>query len=78
MTATDSSAFPTSALDGGMGFLSAFNRYGLPGVVIGAQFIIISGLIWVMVTTLQANTKAITEFTGVVRDMKETIKEIRQ
>lgn len=69
MEATESSSFPIN------GVLSTFNRHGLPGVVIGAQFIIICGLIWVVVTALQANTQAMTEFTGVVREMKETIKE---
>lgn len=58
-------------------FLTSFNRYGLPGAVIGAQFLIIVGLIYVVVTALEANTKAMTEFTGVLRDMKETIKELR-
>lgn len=57
------------------GAMASFNRYGLPGVVIGTQFVIITGLIYVVVTALQANTKAMTEFTGVLRDMRETMRE---
>lgn len=69
---SDSSSFPLN----GNGLLPAFNKHGLPGAVIGAQFVIIAGLIYIVVTALQANTKAMTEFTGAVHEMNKTIERI--
>jgi hypothetical protein len=57
------------------GVFSGFNRYGLPGAVIGAQFLIIGALLYVMVTALQQNTKAMSEMTGAVNRLTETIKD---
>lgn len=57
------------------GTLQQFNRYGLPGLVIGSQFLIIVALMYVVVTTLQANTKAMTEITEAVGRLTETIRD---
>jgi hypothetical protein len=59
------------------GTLAQFNKYGLPGLVIGFQFLIIIGLIYVVVTALQGNTKAMTEITEALGRLTETIKERR-
>lgn len=57
--------------------LEVFNKHGLPGLVIAVQFLLIGCLVYVVVTALQSNTKAMTEFTGAVREMKDTIKDQR-
>lgn len=76
MSATDSSMIPLSQANG---FLASFNRYGLPGVVIGAQFLIIVGLIYVLVYTaipaLQASTQAVANMTNAVNTLTQTIRD---
>lgn len=75
MSATETTSIPKEAA----GFMAAFNRYGLPGVVIGAQFLIIVGLIYVLVNVtipaLQASTQAMTGMTGAVNTLTQTIRE---
>lgn len=60
-------------------FMAGFNKYGLPGVVIGAQFLIIVGLIYVLVyvaiPALQASTQAMANMTNAVNTLTQTIKE---
>lgn len=81
MNGSDSSALPMSAVQGANGFMAGFNKYGLPGVVIGAQFLIIIGLIYVLVylaiPALQASTKAVAEMTNAVNNLTLTIRHSR-
>lgn len=80
-SATDSTTIPMSAIQGANGLMAGFNRYGLPGVVIGAQFLIIVGLIYVMVQiaipALQASTSAMANMTNAVNTLTQTIRDAR-
>jgi hypothetical protein len=59
--------------------MASFNRYGLPGLVIGTQFVLIVGLIYVLVNVaipaLQASTRAMAEMTSAVTRLTETIRD---
>ncbi len=61
------------------GSMQQFNRYGLPGLVIGTQFVLIVGLIYVLVNVaipaLQASTRAMAEMTSAVTRLTETIRD---
>ena len=78
---SDTSAYPSSVVNNGVGLLAAFNRYGLPGLVIGMLFILNLGLMYTVLFTvipsLQASTKAITEITIAVGQLSQTIKEVK-
>ena len=65
MNGSDSSAIP---LNQAAGFMAGFNRYGLPGMVIGALFLIIGYLLYVNTAVIQANTRAMTEMTQLIRE----------
>lgn len=55
--------------------MEKFDKYGLPGTVIGAQYILIAALLYVVVTALSASTKATTEMIGAVNRLTEIVKE---
>lgn len=60
------------------GVLASFNRYGLPGLVIGAQFLIISALLYVGITALQSNTKAMTAAEGAMSAHTKAVDALTQ
>jgi hypothetical protein len=57
--------------------MAGFNKYGLPGAVIGSQFLIIAAMLYFVLTTFQANIKAMTEMTVAVNSLKEAMKECK-
>lgn len=57
--------------------LQQFNRYGLPGLVIGALLLIIVGMLYVGVGFMRDTTKAITEMTGALHELTQTIRDKR-
>ena len=71
-TETETTPLPMSAVNG---YMASFNRYGLPGVVIGAQFFIIVVMLYFVLTTFQANIKAMTEMTAALGQLTSTIRE---
>jgi hypothetical protein len=78
---SESSVYPSSVLNGGAGILATFNRYGLPGLVIGMLFILnlclMYTILFTVIPTLQGSTKAITEITSAVTQLSETIKDAK-
>ena len=60
------------------GTLQQFNRYGLPGLVIGVQFLIIAGILYFVLTVFQNNIRAMTEMTGALRELKTQIQDCRE
>jgi hypothetical protein len=59
------------------GTLQQFNRYGLPGLVIGAQFLIIAGMMYFGIGFVRDATRAMTEMTGAMRDLTQTIRNAK-
>jgi hypothetical protein len=59
-------------------FLGSFHRYGLPGVVIGIQFLIIAYQLHVSTQTNVQITKAMVETTAALIQVKDAIKEIKE
>lgn len=57
--------------------LQQFNRYGLPGLVIGALLLIIVGMMYFGIGFMRDTTKAITEMTGALHELTQTIRETR-
>lgn len=57
--------------------MAGFNKYGLPGAVIGAQFLIIVVMLYFTLTVFMANIKAMTEMTGALNSLTQSIREIR-
>ena len=55
--------------------LDSFSRHGLPGLVIGAQFIIIAALLWFGLGTVKDATKAMADTTAALHELSQTIKE---
>jgi hypothetical protein len=66
-------------LDGPVsGTLQQFNRYGLPGLVIGAQFLIIVGLLWFGLGAIKEATIAMAQMTGAVHELTQTIRDMKK
>lgn len=57
--------------------MAGFNKYGLPGAVIGAQFLIIVVMLYFTLTVFMANIKAMTEMTGALNSLTQSIKDNR-
>ncbi len=56
------------------GTLQQFNRYGLPGLVIGAQFLIIVGMMYFGIGFVRDATQAMADMTGAMRELTQTIR----
>lgn len=57
--------------------LAGFNRYGLPGLVIGAQFLIIAGLLYFGIGALRDATRAMADMTGAMNQLSQTLRDKR-
>ncbi len=68
--ATETEMYPQA-----QNLMAGFNRHGLPGVVIGAQFMVIIVMLYFTLTIFQANIKAMVEMTGALNRLTESIKD---
>jgi len=67
-----------AATDNMSGFLAAFNRYGFPGIVTGAMFLLVAAILYwcanTMIPVLQATTKAVIEVTAALNKLTEEVR----
>lgn len=59
------------------GTLQQFNRYGLPGLVIGALLAIIVAMLYFGMGFMRDTTKAVTEMTSAMRELSQTIRDMK-
>jgi CHASE3 domain sensor protein len=60
------------------GTLQQFNRYGLPGLVIGALLMIIVAMMYFGIGFTRDTTRAITEMTGTIRELTQAIRDMKE
>ncbi len=75
-SATETTSIPMGPINV---FMAGFNRYGFPGVVTGACFLLLAAVLYwcasTMIPTIQAATVAMTEMSAALRELKAEVRD---